>query len=357
MSWLPTLWLVPAAVRHDGAECITFVLKGTCMKVWTRAISRAIACLLVVGASAAAHAQDDYPSKAVRIVVPFAAGGSTDVVARILADKLALEFKQPFVIDNRAGAGGNIGADSVAKAAPDGYTLLMGTTGVLAINSYLYKNMSYEAARDFAPVSYTSLITNILVVKQEQPIRNVAELVALAKSKPGSLSFASSGAGSSTHLSGELFKAMAGVDIMHVPYKGSSQALTDVVSGQVTMLFDNAPSSMGFIQGGKLRPLAVTSSKRMPGLPDVPTVDEAGVKGYESLSWSGIVAPAATPQPVIMKLNQAIDRILKMDDVKKKLAGLGVDPVGGPPEAFARHIRVESDKWGKLVKSAGITLN
>ena len=327
------------------------------MKLWTRAISKAIACMMVVGGTAAAYAQDDYPSKPVRIVVPFAPGGSTDVVARILADKLAVEFKQPFLIDNRAGAGGNIGADSVAKAAPDGYTLLMGTTGVLAINSYLYKNMSYDAAKDFAPVSYTSLITNILVVNQQQPFRTVPELLALAKSKPGALSFASSGAGSSTHLSGELFKALSGADIMHVPYKGSSQALTDVVSGQVTMLFDNAPSSMGFIQSGKLRAVAVTSSKRMPGLPDVPTIDEAGVKGYESLSWSGIVAPAATPKPVIAKLNQAIDRILKMEDVQKRLAGLGVEAVGGPPEAFTTHIRRESDKWGKLVKSAGIALN
>jgi tripartite-type tricarboxylate transporter receptor subunit TctC len=315
------------------------------------------ACLALCAAAAPVQAQDDYPNRPVRIVVPFAAGGSTDVVARILADKLALEFKQPFVVENRAGAGGNIGADAVAKAPGDGYTLLMGTTGVLSINTYLYKNMSYDAAKDLVPVSYTSLITNILVVPTDVPAKSVAELVALAKAKPGTLSFASSGAGSSTHLSGELFKAMAGIDIMHIPYRGSSQALTDVVSGQVTMLFDNAPSSIGFVQQGKLRALAVTSSKRMPNLPDVPTVDEAGVKGYESLSWSGIVAPAATPRPVIDKLNRAIDRILKTEEVKQKLAGLGVDPVGGPPEAFARHIRTESDKWGKLIKSANITVN
>jgi len=326
------------------------------MKVWKRAISTAVACLAIAGGTVA-HAQDDYPSKPVRIVVPFAPGGSTDVVARILAEKLALELKQPFVVDNKAGAGGNIGADAVAKAPADGYTLLMGTTGVLAINSYLYKNMSYDAVRDFTPVSYTSLITNILVVKPEQPFKTVAELLAAAKGKPGALTFASSGAGSSTHLSGELFKALSGADILHVPYKGSSQALTDVVSGQVTMLFDNAPSSMGFIQGGKLRAVAVTSSKRMPGLPDVPTIDEAGVKGYESLSWSGIVAPAATPKPVVAKLNAALDRVLKMDDVRKRLAGLGVEPVGGAPEVFARHIRTESEKWGKVVKAANITLN
>lgn len=327
------------------------------MRLWIRATSALLAGLALFCGSAA-HSQDDgYPNRPVRIVVPFAAGGSTDVVARILGDKLQAEFKQPFLIDNRAGASGNIGADAVAKAAPDGYTLLMGTTGVLSINSYLFKNMSYDPGRDFAPVSYTSLITNILVVQQDVPARSVAELIALAKAQPGKLSFASSGAGSSTHLSGELFKAMAGVDILHVPYRGSSQALTDVIAGQVTMLFDNAPSSMPFVQQGKLRALAVTSSKRMPNLPDVPTVDEAGVKGYESLSWSGIVAPAATPKPVIEKLNRAIDRILKTDEVKAKLAGLGVEPVGGPPEAFSRHIRAENEKWSRLIKAANITVN
>ena len=305
-----------------------------------------------------AHAQDDgYPNRTVRIVVPFAPGGSTDVVARILADKLGAEFKQTFVVDNRAGAGGNIGADAVAKAPADGYTLLMATTGVLAINHHLYKSMPFDAARDFTPVSYTSLITNILVVPANFPARSVPELIAAAKARPGALSFASSGAGSSTHLSGELFKAMAGVDILHVPYRGSPQAITDVMAGQVTMLFDNAPSSMPCVQDGKLRALAVTSKKRLPNLPDVPTLDEAGVKGYESLSWSGIVAPAATPRAVILKLNAAIDRILKTDDVKAKFAALGVEPVGGPPEAFANHVRIENDKWGKVIKNANITLN
>ncbi len=328
------------------------------MKVLTRASAALLACLPLCFAATTAHAQDDgYPNKPVRIVVPFAAGGSTDIVARLLADKLTAEFKQPFVVDNRAGAGGNIGADAVAKAPADGYTLLMATTGILSINGYLYNNMSYDALRDFAPVSYTSLITNILVVSPKIPVRSVSELVALAKSKPGVLNFASSGVGSSTHLSGELFKAMAGINILHVPYRGSSQALTDVISGQVTMTFDNAPSSIGFIQQGKLRALAVTSTKRLPNLPEVPTMDEAGIKGYESLSWSGIVAPAATPKPVIAKLNQAIDRILKTEEIKRRLAGLGVEPVGGPPEAFVRHIRSESDKWGKLIKSANIVSN
>ena len=316
-----------------------------------------LAALAALAFATASAAEDDYPTKPVRIVVPFAPGGSTDVVARILADKLGAEFKQTFVVENRAGASGNIGADVVSKAPPDGYVLLMGTTGVLAINKYLFSNMSYDPERDLVPVSYTSLITNILVVNPQVPVRTVPELVRLAQSKPGALTFASSGAGSSTHLSGELFKSLAGVNILHVPYKGSSQALVDVIAGQVTMLFDNAPSSMPFIQEGKLRAIAVTSMKRLPNLPDVPTIDEAGVKGYESLSWSGIMAPVGTPKPVIDKLNAAIERALRMEDVRQKFAALGIEPVGGPPEAFARHIRAESEKWGKLVKAANIKLD
>ena len=318
---------------------------------------RFIAALFTLAFCALANAQDDYPNRPVRIIVPFAPGGSTDVVARVLADKLGTELKQNFVVENRAGAGGNIGADVVAKATPDGYTLLMGTTGVLAINRYLYKDMSFDADRDLVPVSYTSLITNILVVNPQVPAKTVPELLALARAKPGALTFASSGAGSSTHLSAELFKSMAGVDILHVPYKGSSQALVDVIAGQVTMLFDNAPSSIPFIEQGKLRAVAVTSTKRLPNLPDVPTIDEAGVKGYESLSWSGIMAPAGTPRRVIDRLNAAIEKILREPDVRQRFAGLGVEPVGGPPEAFARHIRAESEKWSRVVKTANITLN
>ena len=307
-----------------------------------RSLIKVALALAALGFAARVVAADeDYPSKTVKIIVPFAPGGSTDVVARILADKLGGEFKQTFIVDNRAGASGNIGADAVAKSAPDGYTLLMGTTGVLAINGHLFRNLAFDPERDFAPVSYTSLITNILVVNPEVP----------------ALTFASSGSGSSTHLSGELFKALAGVDILHVPYRGSSQALIDVIGGQVTMLFDNAPSSLPFIEQGKLRAIAVTSRKRLPNLADVPTLEEAGVAGYESLSWSGVVAPAGTPRAVIMRLNAAIERILASDEVRKKLAAMGVEPVGGSPEAFAAHVRAESDKWGRLIKTANITVN
>ncbi|WP_029043374.1 tripartite tricarboxylate transporter substrate binding protein [Cupriavidus sp. WS] len=327
------------------------------MKRLIRLSAVLLACLPCLAAAADGAADDAYPNKAVRIVVPFAPGGSTDVVARIVAEKLAQQFKQPFLVDNRAGASGNIGAELVAKSPADGYTLLMGATGVLSINDHLYSRMNYDVARDFVPVSYVTQNANILVVSPSLPATTVPELVALAKSKPGTLSFASSGPGSSTHLSGELFKAMSGVDILHVPYKGSSAALTDLLGGQVTMLFDNAPSSIGFVQQGKLRALAVTSRKRLPGLPNVPTVDEAGFKGYESLSWCGIVAPAGTPRAIVLKLNRAIDRILATDEVREKLVQLGVEPVGGPPEAFARLIQSEHEKWGKVVKTANIKLN
>jgi tripartite-type tricarboxylate transporter receptor subunit TctC len=324
-------------------------------RAFTNAILAALAAL--GGVMTARAAEDDYPNRPVKIIVPFAPGGSTDVVARILAEKLAVELKQSFVVDNRPGASGNIGADAVAKSPADGYTLLMGTTGVLSINGHLYKNLSYDPEKDFAPVSYTSLITNILVVNPDVPARTVPELIRLAKSKPGALTFASSGAGSSTHLSGELFKSMTGIDILHVPYRGSSQALIDLIGGQVTMLFDNAPSAIPFIQQGRLRALAVTSTKRLPNLPDIPTIEESGVSGYESLSWSGILAPAATPRPIINKLNVAIERILAMDDVRQRFATLGVEAVGGSPEAFTRHVRAESDKWGKVIKTANITIN
>jgi tripartite-type tricarboxylate transporter receptor subunit TctC len=326
------------------------------MKSLTRLAAVLLSCLPALAAAADA-AEDTYPTKPVRIVVPFGAGGSTDVVARIIAEKLTQELKQPFLVDNRAGASGNIGAEVVAKSPADGYTLLMGATGVLSINDHLYARMSYNAARDFVPVSYVTKNANILVVSPSLPVTTLPELVALAKSKPGTLSFASSGPGSSTHLSGELFKSMSGVDILHVPYKGSSSALTDLMGGQVTMLFDNAPSSIGFVQQGKLRALAVTSKMRLAGLPNVPTVDEAGLKGYESLSWCGIVAPAATPRAIVLKLSRSIDRILAMPDVKDKLLQLGVEPVGGAPDAFAKLIQSEHDKWGTVIKTANITIN
>ena len=290
-------------------------------------------------------------------MVPFAPGGSTDIVARLIGERLSTSLGQPVVIENRAGAGGNIGADAVAKAAPDGYTLLMATTGVMAINNALYKTMPFDAATDLAPVIYAASITNVLAVPLELPARNVAELVALAKREPGKLSFASSGAGSSTHLSGELFKALAGVDLVHIPFKGSGQALVDVIAGRVSMIFDNMPSALPHIKGGKLRALGVTGSKRSGALPEAPTIAEAGVAGYESLSWSGIAVPAATPRDVVARLNREIGAILARDDMRQKLAEQGAETVGGPPEAFDAHVKAERDKWSRLIRAAGITVN
>ena len=302
-------------------------------------------------------AQDRFPSKPVRIVVPFAPGGSTDIVARYLAEKLTAILGQSVVVDNRPGAGGNIGAESVARAAPDGHTLLMATTGVMAINQSLYKNMGYDPAKDLEPVSYVASITNVLAVPIELPAASVQELIALGRAQPGKLSFASSGAGSSTHLSSELFKSMAGIDLLHVPYKGSSQALTDLMAGRVSMIIDNMPSALPFIKAGRLRALGVSGSKRSPALPDLPTIAEAGLRGYESLSWTGIAVPAGTPKELVARLNREISAVLAQPDMRQKLADAGADAVGGAPELFAEHIRAEREKWSRLIKERGITIN
>jgi tripartite-type tricarboxylate transporter receptor subunit TctC len=302
-------------------------------------------------------AQQDYPTRTVRIIVPFAPGGSTDIFARYIADKLAPALAQPVVVENRTGAGGNIGAEAVARAAPDGYTLLMATTGVMSINNALYPNMTYDAAKDFEPVIFVASITNVLVVPPELPANSVRELIALAKEKPGSLSFGSSGAGSSTHLSSELFKSMAGIDVLHVPYKGSSQALTDLIAGRIAMIIDNMPGAISFIRAGRLRALGVTGNKRSPALPEVPTIAEAALPGYESLSWSGIAVPAGTSKEVIARLNRDIATILAQADIREKFAQAGADPVGGSPQEFAAHIRAEREKWSKLIRERGIALN
>jgi tripartite-type tricarboxylate transporter receptor subunit TctC len=301
--------------------------------------------------------QEKYPAKPIRLVVPFAPGGSTDIFARLVGERLAPALGQPVVIENRAGAGGNIGAEAVARAAPDGYTVLMATTGVMAINQALYRNLGYDAARDLVPVVFIASITNVLIVPPELPAKSVAELVALAKSQPGRLSFASSGAGSSTHMSAELFKVMTGTDVLHVPYKGSGQALPDLMSGRVSMMFENMPGAISHIRSGKLRVLAVTGLKRSPALPDVPTVAEAGVAGYESLSWSGLAVPAGTPRDVLQRLNRETVAVLAQPELRAKLADQGGEAVGGSPEQFEAHVRAEREKWGRLVRERNIVLN
>jgi tripartite-type tricarboxylate transporter receptor subunit TctC len=304
-----------------------------------------------------ANGQERYPSKPIRIVVPFAPGGSTDIFARLVGERLSSALGQGVVIENRAGAGGNIGADAVAKSAPDGYTLLMATTGVMAINNALYKSMTYDAEKDFQPVVYIASISNVVIVPADSAAKSVADLIATAKREPGKLSFASSGAGSSTHMSAELFKSMTGTDILHVPYKGSGQALPDLISGRVSMMFENAPGAVPHIKSGKVRALAVTGLKRAAALPELPTVAESGVPGYESLSWSGLAAPASTPRDIVQKLNRETAAILATPEMRAKLAEQGAEAVGGPPEQFAEHIRAERAKWSRLIRERNIVVN
>jgi tripartite-type tricarboxylate transporter receptor subunit TctC len=311
-------------------------------------------CLLLL---APLYGQEKYPAKAIRIVVPFAPGGSTDIFARLVGERLSAALAQPVVIDNRAGAGGNIGAEAVARSAPDGYTLLMATTGVMAINNALYKSMTYDAAKDFEPVSFIASITNVLIVPPDLAAKSVAELIALAKRQPGALSFASSGAGASTHMSAELFKSMTGTELLHVPYKGSGQALPDLISGRVSMMFENMPGAISHIRSGKVRVLAVTGLKRSPALPEVPTVAESGVPGYESLSWSGLAAPAGTAKEIVQRISRETAKVLASAEMRAKLAEQGAEAVGGAPEQFAEHIRAEREKWSRLIRERNLGLN
>ena len=294
-----------------------------------------------------------YPNRTIRLVVPFPAGGTTDILAREVAQKLSEVFGQSVVVDNRPGAAGNIGSDLVAKSAPDGYTLLMGTVGTHAINPSLYSKMPYDHVKDFAPVVLVAGVPNVLVVNPALPVNSVADLIKLAKDKPGQINFASSGSGTSIHLSGELFKTMAGVDMTHVPYKGSSPALTDLIGGQVQIMFDNLPSALPQIKGGRLRAIAVTSLKRAPVLPDIPTINESGLPGFEASSWFGMLAPAGTPAAIVARINAEVNKWLQSADAREKLLGQGAEAAGGSPEQFANHIRAESEKWAKVVKASG----
>ena len=322
---------------------------------------RTVATIVMVIAMAVPYSPgavaQTYPNKPLRFIVPFAPAGSTDIFARLIGERLAIALGQPVVIENRAGNGGNIGADLVAKSAPDGHTLLMATTGVMAINNALYKTMSFDAAKDLEPVIFIASITNALVVPVDSELKSVGDLLAAAKAAPGKLTFASSGAGSSTHMSAELFKLMSGVDLLHVPYKGSGQAMPDVISGRVSVMFENMPGAVSYINGGKLRILAVTGLTRSAAMPQVPTVAESGVPGYESLSWSGIAVPAGTPRDVIARLNREVNAILAAPDMRQKLAEQGADAVGGTPEAFADHIRSEREKWARVIRTANIAVN
>jgi tripartite-type tricarboxylate transporter receptor subunit TctC len=318
-----------------------------------RTLIAALAASPVALAARGARAQAAYPSQPIRIVVPFPPGGATDIMARAAAQRLTEAWKAQVVVDNRPGAGGNIGSELVAKSAPDGYTLEMCTVGTHAINASLYAKMPYDHIRDFTPIVLVAAVPNVLVVHPSLPVASVQELVAYIKANPGKVNFASSGAGTSIHLSGELFKVLTGVQITHVPYKGSAPALTDLLGGQVQMMFDNLPPSLPHIKGGKLRALAVTTSERAPTLPDLPTMVEAGVPGFEASSWFGLVAPAGTPRPIVMKINEEIARWLATPEAKEKLVAIGGAARGGSPEDFAQHIAAETAKWARVVKESG----
>ncbi|TXI85211.1 MAG: tripartite tricarboxylate transporter substrate binding protein [Cupriavidus sp.] len=314
----------------------------------------ALASVATVAALAPPAARaESYPSKPIRVVVGFPSGGAPDILARIFSEKISPSWGQPVVVDNKPGAGGNIGAEAVAHAAPDGYTLALGTVGTHSINGALYSKMPYDMVKDFVPVILLASTPNVLVVHPSVPARNVQELIALAKSKPGGLTFGTPGVGTSLHVSGELFNTMAGTRITHVPYKGRAMAIPDLLGGHITMMFDNLPSALPVVKEGKLRALGVTSAKRSSSAPDIPTIAEQGLPGYEAESWFAVFAPAGTPKEVVSKLNAELNRIFELPDVRQKLATLGLDPVLGTPEKLASYQRSEIAKWAKVVKDSG----
>jgi tripartite-type tricarboxylate transporter receptor subunit TctC len=301
-----------------------------------------------------ARAADQWPVRPVKLIVPFAAGGTTDILARVVAAKLSEEYGQQFIVENKTGAGGNIAADFVARAEPDGYTFVVGTPGTHAINQFVFKNMTYDQVRDIAPVIIIARVPNLCSVTNSLPVKSVAELIAYAKSKPGELLYGTPGLGSTAHVSTELFKSMTGVEMTHVPYKGSAPALTDLIAGRVHLMIDNLPAAQPFAESSSIRPLAVSSAKRWPGLPDLPTIAEAGVPGYEASSWFTIGAPAKTPKEIITKLNASVDKFLKTEDGIARLRKLGAEPAGGSPEEMQSYVLSETEKWGKVAKFAGI---
>jgi tripartite-type tricarboxylate transporter receptor subunit TctC len=314
------------------------------------------AALLLAAALAAFEAQaaaDAYPVRPIRFVVAFPPGGGTDIIARSIAQKLGERLAQQVVVDNRPGAGGNIGTDIVAKSAPDGYTLLMGSAGPLAINASLFKTMPFDPIRDLAPVTLAASTPNVLVVHPSLKAATLKELIALARARPGEINFASSGYGTPAHLAGELFNTMAGVKLVHVPYKGAAPALADLLGGQVQLMFSTMPPALPHVKDGKLRALAVTSLKRSPATPDLPTVDEAALPGFEANTWHGVVLPAGAQPVIVARLNREIVAILHLPDVVERLSGQGAEPVGSTPEEFAAYIRSETVKWARVVRDSG----
>jgi tripartite-type tricarboxylate transporter receptor subunit TctC len=312
-----------------------------------------LAALTLLPAGVGAQATDGYPAKPIRFILPFPPGGGTDILGRLLSERLAARLGQPVVIENRGGAGGNVGAEAAAKSAPDGYTIVL-VAPSLAISPSLYSKLPYDPVKDFSPVSLVATVPNVMVTHPSVPARTLSEFIALAKTKPGAMNFGSGGNGTSNHLAGELFNIVAGVRLVHVPYKGVNLAMNDVMAGEVQLVVIGIPAAAPHIKAGKLRALAVIDSRRAAALPEVPTVAEAGLPGFEVTTWYGVLAPAGTPRPIVMRLNAEIVKVMQSPEMKDRLASMATEPVTSTPEAFAELIRQEIVKWGKVVRAAGL---
>jgi len=318
---------------------------------------RRLLAFIAALAATAALAQGDYPNKPIKLIVPFPPAGGTDTLSRAIAQSITNDTKWTIVVENRPGAGGNIGLDAAAKSPPDGYTIAMGQTANLAVNPALYSSLPFDPLKDFAPIALLSSQPLIVVVSATSPYKSLKDLVDAAKKNPGKVNMASAGNGTIGHIGGEIFQRRAGIKMTHVPYKGAGQAVTDLMGGSVDTIFGNTQSVGGLVAGGRLRPLAVTSPKRLAAFPDVPTVAESGYPGFEAATWSGLVAPAGTPKPIIDKLNAAANKALATTEMKARLAEEGSTPLGGTPQQFADYIKSENAKWGAAVRDAGIKLD
>jgi tripartite-type tricarboxylate transporter receptor subunit TctC len=325
------------------------------MFVRAKHLAAVFSAVLAFGAlSESALAQ--YPNKSIKFVVPWPPGGAADIMARLIGEGLSKEFGQSVVVDNRPGAGGLVGTEAVARMAPDGYTLLLGSTGPNAIAGSLYKNLRYDPVKDFTPVTQITELPLLLVVNKDFPANSVGELIAYAKANPGKVNFASVGAGTAQHLASEIFKITAGINIVHVPYKGSAPAFTDLAGGAVQMLFDNIPASRAMIQAGKVKVLAVSTTKRSTAMPDIPTVAESGLPGYHVSAWQNITTPAGTPPEAVERLNKEIVKFLNQPEMRKRITEMGANIVGNTPAEEAQRIKDETEKWARAVKAAGVTL-
>ena len=312
---------------------------------------------LVALAAATSAAAQEYPDRPIHLVVPFPPGGGADILARTVMPRVAQALGKPIVIDNKPGAGGNVGAEFVARAAPDGYTLLYGTNGTHAINAALYRNLRFDPVKDFIPVSRMTTIAAMLIVNPQFPPTTVEELVRYAKANPGKVNFASAGNGTTSHLAGELFKTMAGVDIVHIPYRGGAMAMTDLIGGQVQMMIDVMPNAYPPAKDGRVRGIAVATASRYPGAPEYPTIAESGLPGFEASAWDGIFVPAGTPAPIVARLNAAIREALEDPQIAEALRARGAQPMPTTPEAFARHIAESSEKWTRAVRASGAKID